>query len=619
MKSIFQSFRYLKGYGGRVFLNGILTIIVALFEVVSLFSVLPFLQIIFPKENATQKVVTKPVDWSFTNFSGLRDQIEHHFNYWTYSLAENNSKLEILSYICVFVVITFLVKNIFVYLNTLVEKGIVYNVARDLRQNVYEKVLRLPMSAFSEQKRGHILTLFSNDVTKLENSVLSGFVLMIKSPIEILFYIISMLLISTRLTVFIFILIPTLGLLIGQISKSLKRNSGAFQMFFSHMISALDETMFGAKVIKSFTAESYLNQRFAQANRQLKKIHKKIFVRKSAASPVSEALGIALVMIVLWYGGNLVLKDADQTSLTGELLIAYLLLFSRLINPVKSLSKQYSALQDGMASSDRINAFLDGPVEYANLPKDIEPIPFTDHVQFNQVNFSYPNSERQVLKNFNLTLPKGTITALVGQSGAGKSTVADLLPRFYDVHDGAIEIDGENINAISLERLRSLMAYVSQEAILFNDTVKNNLTFGMEDKTDEEIIRAAKIANAHHFIEELEQGYDTNIGDRGSKLSGGQRQRLTIARAILKDAPILILDEATSALDTESERLVQEAIDHLLENRTALVIAHRLSTIKNADNICVMEDGRIVEQGSHQQLMQKDNGYYRSMTELQNV
>ncbi len=619
MKSILQSFSYLRNYTTRTMLTGFLTVIVAIFEVVSLFSVLPFLRLIFPKNGEETLVpVEKPDAFTLSSLTDLGDQIGHHFNYWMYNLAVNYTKLEILTYMSILVFITFFLKNVFVYLNKLVEKGIVYNVSMDLRQNIYDKVLQLPMTQFTEQKRGNILTLFSNDITKLETSVLSGFMLLIKEPIMIFFYITSMLLISPKLTLFIFILIPTLGFLIGQISKSLKRTSTEFQDFFGTLLSSLDETMFGAKVIKSFTAERYLHNRFAYANRQLKKIHKRIFVRRMAASPISEALGIGLVMIVLWYGGYLILKG-DNTTITGEILIAYLLLFSRLITPIKSLSTQYSLLQDGMASSDRISNFLSSDVEYPVLPKEVHTLEFNDSIEFDQVNFWYPKSEKQILKGLNLSLPKGTVTALVGHSGAGKSTIADLLPRFYDVTDGQILLDNKNINDISLEQLRGIIAYVSQEAILFNDSVRNNICFGMENKTEEEIIQAAKIANAHQFISELEQGYDTNIGDRGTKLSGGQRQRLTIARAILKNAPILILDEATSALDTESERLVQEAIDHLLENRTALVIAHRLSTIKNADNICVVENGQIIEQGSHEQLLKKQHGYYKSMTELQMV
>ena len=615
MDSIKQCFYYLKDYTPKVILNIFVTIIVAALEVVSLLSIVPFLNIIFGKDTIEEQAM--PDHFTLFPLNDAGQQLKEYFNYWMYSLSTEYTKKEILTYICIAVVVSFLLKNVFLYINKMIDKSIRYNVAKDLRQQIYDKVLRLPIRYFSEQRRADILTRFSNDILKIESSVLNGFSLLFKEPIMILFYLFSMLVISSKLTLFILILIPILAFVVGRISKSLKRKSGAFQKKFEVLLSLLDETMFGAKVIKSFTAENYLQEKFTKENRELKQLHKRIYIRRMSASPVSEVIGVAIVMVVLWYGGNLIINESS-TALSGEMLIAYLIIFSRMIAPLKALSDLYSTLQDGMASSDRVNSFLALEEEYDKLPKKgIEVRNFNDAIEFRNVNFEYPNSDKRVLRDLNLTIPKGSVVALVGQSGAGKSTIADLLPRYYEVEQGGIYIDGVNSNSIPLEELRSLFSYVSQEAILFNDTIANNITFGIPNTTKEDIIKAAKVANAHEFIMQMEGGYDASVGERGSKLSGGQKQRITIARAILKNAPILILDEATSALDTESERLVQDAVNKLLENRTALVIAHRLSTIKNADLICVMEQGRIIERGRHEELIAKQAGQYKTLTEMQ--
>lgn len=617
MKSILQSFQYLKGYGGRVSLNVLITILVAVLEIISLISVIPFLRLIFTNTSES-KVVSHPGDFHLFPLDEAGKHLKQLSEYWLNAISQDYTKTQILTFICIGVASVFILKNLFIYLNQMIDRSIRYNVAKEVRQAIYEKILKLPIRYFSDQRRGDILTRFSNDVLKLEENVLVGFALIFKEPVMILFYLTSLFLISAKLTFFILILLPVLGFVIGRISKSLRRSSSAYQDKLGEMLSTIDETMFGAKVIKSFTAENYLLKRFNKENHRLKQINKKIQLRKTSASPVSETLGIIVVMIVLWYGGRLILGGGSN-NLTGELLIGYLLIFSRMISPLKALSGLYSKLQDGLASADRIESFLALEEEYPELPQPTEQLHFTKNIVFDNVSFHYPGSEKGVLKNLNLTISKGSLTALVGQSGAGKSTIADLLPRFYDITQGQILIDGKNINQIPLEKLRGLFSYVSQEAIVFNDTVSNNIAFGLTDKTEEEIKEAAKIANAHEFISELEHGYQTNVGERGSKLSGGQKQRITIARAILKNAPILILDEATSALDTESERLVQDAIDRLLENRTALVIAHRLSTIKNADQICVMEQGEIIEKGKHNELLSIDSGHYRKLTEMQSL
>lgn len=617
MNSIARSFKYLKGYYDRVAFNLLLTIIVAILEIISLLAVVPFLKVIFAEDEEIE-AVPKPDKLEIFPINDLGDQATNWVNYWTYSFMEQYSASKLLTLICIAVFIAFLLKNLFIYLNKMVDRSVRYNVAKDLRKNVYEKVLKLPIRYFSDQRRGDILTRFSNDITQIENTVLNGFSLLFKEPIMILMYLFSMLVISSKLTLFILILLPLLGLVIGRISKSLKRKSTGYQEQSAELLSTLDETMFGTKVIKSFTAENYLSKKFSKANHALKKLRKKIYLRNVSASPVSETLGIGVVMIVLWYGGNLILNNSES-GLSGAMLIAYLIIFSRMISPIKSLSEMYSNLLNGLASADRIDEFLALEEEYKTLPNVAEPRDFHHKIEFRNVHFQYPGSESRVLRNFNLMIPKGSVTALVGQSGAGKSTIADLLPRFYEVKNGEIFIDDINISQIPLEQLRSMFSYVSQEAILFNDTVENNISFGIPNKSREDIIEAAKIANAHEFISTLEHGYETNVGERGSKLSGGQKQRITIARAILKNAPILILDEATSALDTESERLVQDAIDRLLEDRTALVIAHRLSTIKNADQICVMEQGEIIEQGEHNELLSIDRGHYKKLTEMQSL
>ena len=617
MNSIIQSFRYLKGHEWRVSINAVLTIIIAFFEILSLALVVPFLSLIF-NENTTTEVVSNPGSFSLFPLNELKGEIEHQFSYFFYSLSQKFTPVQLLVYICVFVFLTFLIKNLLIYINRMVERSVLYNVAKEQRQLLYEKVLKLPINRFSEQRRGDILTRFSSDILKLESSVLNGFMLLFKEPINILFYLGTMFLISTKLSLFILILIPTLGLFIGQISRSLRRQSTKYQEKLSLLTSYLDETMFGAKVIKSFIGERFLNERFAKENYELKRIHKQIHLRRAASSPVSEVLGMGLVMIVLWYGGSLILTGKEEV-LNGEMLIFYLLLFSRMITPIKALSNQYNVLQEGLASGERLEAFLQVEEEFHELPNKTEEIVFAEKIAFNNVVFQYPNSDNIVLDELNMIMPKGSVTALVGQSGAGKSTIADLLPRFFNVTSGSITIDGKNIDEFSLAELRSLFSYVSQEAILFNETVRENIAFGIPNVSDEDVIEAAKIANAHDFIQRLENGYHTNVGERGSKLSGGQKQRITIARAILKNAPILILDEATSALDTESERLVQDAIDNLLKNRTALVIAHRLSTIKHADNIYVIEGGHIEEQGTHDELIRKENGRYRRLTTLQSV
>lgn len=614
MKNILKSLQFLKDYKLLVFLNVLVTIVVSVLEIFSLISIVPLLDLLFSKETTTA-IVEKPADFSLFPLGDAIDNIKLQFEYLSNQVFINYSKKQLLVWICLFSFGMFLLKNIFVYLDNVMDRYIRFNVARDQKEKVYSKVLQLPIHYFNNQKRGDILTRFTSDVDNVRISALGGYKMLFKQPIKILSYILAMVVISLKLTLFIFILIPILGFIISRISKTLKKRTHKVQDKASNLLAFLDETMFGAKIIKSFTAEPFLQHRFTEANEDLTKTMKSIERRRVAASPVSEVLGIGIVMLVMWYGGQLVLSES--TALTGSLFTGFIVLFARLIDPIKQLSGEYSSLATGMASAERIEALLALENEFEN-DLDTTPIELNQTIEIRNLNFTYPKSEKQVVNNYSLTLKKGTTTALVGQSGAGKSTIADLLPRFYDAPNHSIFIDGKPINSYSKHQIRSLMAYVSQEAILFNDTVYNNISFGMKNVTKEQVIEAAKAANAHNFILNLEQGYETSVGERGSKLSGGQKQRITIARAILKNAPILILDEATSALDTESERLVQNAIEKLLENRTALVIAHRLSTIKNADQICVMQDGKIIEIGTHNELIAKDS-HYKTLTEMQAI
>lgn len=614
MNYIFRSFGYLKDYKKNVLLNLVVTVIVSFLEIFSLLSIVPLLNILFTK-GADIKDVEKPESFQLFPIDNAIKNAELQFEYFKYYISETYSKPTLLIWICVSIFCIFLLKNIFVFLDQVLERNIKYNVERDERRKFFENILNLPIFYFNNQKRGDILTRYSKDIVNLQQSALGGYKMLIKQPILVIFYIFSMFAISTKLTLFVFILIPVLGFLISRISKSLKKKAHYAKGTEAILLNYIDETMFGSKIIKAFSAENYLKEKFEESNQTLNKIIKSIERRQAASSPISETLGIGIVMLVLWYGGSLILSD--NSKLTPEYFIAFILLFARLIEPIKSFSSLYSTLVVGMVSADRLNEFYSLESEFNPYLSD-SPIPFQNKIEFQNIVFQYPESNKSVLKNISFSIPKGTTTALVGQSGAGKSTIADIVPRFFDVTDGDILIDQKSVKTYSKKSLRQLISYVSQEAILFNDTVANNIAFGLRNKTKEQIIEAAKIANAHEFIGQLEDGYDTIVGERGSKLSGGQRQRITIARAILKNAPILILDEATSALDSESEKLVQDAIDKLLKDRTALVIAHRLSTIKNAHQICVMQDGKIVEQGTHQELL-SSGGYYKTLTEMQSL
>ncbi|GBU08665.1 lipid ABC transporter permease/ATPase [Bacteroidales bacterium] len=484
-------------------------------------------------------------------------------------------------------------------------------VVMDIRNVINDKIISLPLAFFSEERKGDIMARVTGDVNEVENSIMSSLDMLFKNPILIVIYLIGMIILSWELTLFVLVLLPVSGYVMGQVGKTLKKSSALGQSQWGEMMSQIEETLGGLRIIKAFNAEGKISLRFHKASDEFRKTTNRIYRRQQLAHPMSEFLGTITVAMVLWYGGSLILSDSSPIDAPS--FMYYLIIFYSIINPAKDLSKAAYSIQKGLASMERVDKILKAESSICD-PVNPQKIEFKSKIEYKKVRFRY--KEQWIIKDVDLTVEKGKTIALVGQSGSGKSTLVDLLPRFYDINQGEILIDGINIKDAKVHDLRELMGIVNQEAILFNDTFFNNIAFGVEQASMEKVVEAAKIANAHEFIIATEKGYDNNIGDRGGKLSGGQRQRISIARAVLKNPPILILDEATSALDTESERLVQDALERLMENRTTIVIAHRLSTIKNADMICVMREGEIVEQGKHDELVEKD-GYYKKLCDMQ--
>ncbi len=602
MKSFWRLLKYIKKYKGYVSLNILSNILMALFTAVSIPAVIPFLQILFDQ---APKVYEKP------KVGSIEELVEYCKFHFTASM-ESNGKETTLIYMCVIIIVLYLLINLFRYTSLFVMAPVRNGIVKDLRGQLFSKMLVMPMSYFTEERKGDLLSRITADVQEVESSILNVLQALFREPIIIVFCLGIMIYISPGLTLFVLGLIVFTAFFIGRIGKTLKRKSSKAQQKLGDLISIIEESLSGMRIIQGFTAESYQDERFEKENESYKELLTKVIRRRDLSSPLSEFLGIMIVAILLWYASGRVFKnELDPATLFG-----YLLAFFYILNPAKSFSKAYFNVQKGIAALERVEEVLDAEVTITEKENAKSIKDFRTKIEYRNVGFKYDNDDQEVLKNINIEIPVGKIIALVGPSGAGKTTIADLLPRFHDVNEGAIFIDGINIKDYKLRALRSLMGIVSQEAILFNDTIYNNIRFGVENATEVDIINAAKVANADEFIIKTENGYQTNIGDRGSKLSGGQRQRLTIARAILKNPAILILDEATSALDSESEKLVQDALNKLMENRTAIVIAHRLSTIQHADEILVMENGEIVERGTHVELI-KQQGAYHKLVALQ--
>ncbi|MDC0909398.1 ABC transporter ATP-binding protein [Flavobacteriales bacterium] len=603
MYYFFRIIKYIKPYTSYAILNVISNIVSVLFSLVSLTMIIPFLGILFE----TQEKVYNPQPFSFNT-----ESIKENFYAIISSVIDEKGKLEALLFICILVLITFFFRNLFryssLYFLTPIRNGIVH----DLRTDLHKKIISLPLPFFTEKRKGDLTSRLTSDLVEIEWSIMSSLEMIFKDPLNIIIYLTTLIIISPQLTIFVVILLPLTGILIGVIGRSLKKSSDRGQNKMGDLLSIIDENISGLRIIKAFDAEHHINSNFERESRNYKKIMTKLLRKKDLSSPMSEFLSTIVLVIVMWFGGQLVLMG--EGNLSAEEFIGYILIFSQIIPPAKSLTSSYYFIQKGSAAAQRIYEVLDteNQISDAVNPKHIKLL--NTQIDFKNISFKYDNTE--VLKNINFSIEKGKMIALVGQSGSGKSTLADLLARFYDLEKGKILIDNHEIKSIALTDLRRLMGIVSQESILFNDTIYNNIRLGKLDASKDEIINAAKVANAHQFILDSKNGYQTNIGDRGNKLSGGQKQRISIARAVLKNPEILILDEATSSLDTESEKLVQNALEKLMKARTSLVIAHRLSTIKNADEIIVLDKGVIVERGTHDDLISK-NGHYKKLSKLQ--
>lgn len=588
----------------------VLNVLSAIFNVFSFTLLIPILNILFKTGENTQ--VYHFMEWGS---GSLKEVAVNNFYYYVTQMIETHGPQMTLLFMGLFLAFMTMLKTSCYFGSSAIMIPLRTGVVRDIRVMVYSKVMHLPLGFFSEERKGDIIARMSGDVGEIENSITSSLDMLLKNPILILLYFSTLIVTSWQLTLFTVLVLPGMGWLMGKVGKKLKRKSLEAQGKWSDTMSQLEETLGGLRIIKAFIAEDKMVDRFKQCSDELRDATNKVAIRQSLAHPMSEFLGTLLIVLVLWFGGLLILGDG--TSMEASTFIFYMVILYSIINPLKDFAKAGYNIPKGLASMERVDKILkaENPIK-----EPVNPLPLhgmNDRIEFKDLSFSY-DGKREVLKHVNLMVPKGQTIALVGQSGSGKSTLVDLLPRYHDVQLGEITIDGVNIKNFRIHDLRALIGNVNQEAILFNDTFFNNIAFGVENATMEQVVEAAKIANAHDFIMETELGYQTNIGDRGVKLSGGQRQRISIARAILKNPPILILDEATSALDTESERLVQEALERLMKTRTTIAIAHRLSTIKNADEICVLYEGEIVERGKHEELLEK-NGYYKRLNDMQSL
>ena len=603
-KNFRRILHYIKPYWFSVFMNVMFNILSILFSLFSFSMVVPFLNILF---NPNNLVYVCP------EFALDTDTLLQILYYHVSQIIITKGAATALIIICIMLVTAFFLRNITSYFAMYFMVGARAGTLKDIRNDLYHKIMILPLSFYSKHKKGDIIARITTDVQEIEVSIVSYLDTFIKSPLTIIAYFIYMLGVSWKLTLFVLILLPIGGIIIGKIGKSLRKDSLEGQNRFAGMLATIEESIGGLRIIKAFNAIGYSTDKFKEQNERYTDVVKHVNRKRDLSSPMSEFLSSIIIAIVLWFGSTLILNESES-AIPAANFIAYIVVFSQIISPAKSFSQGFYSLQKGLASAERIFEVLDAEEVIVEKPNAKSIPDFKESIVYENVSFHY--NENDVLKNIDVTIPKGKMVALVGESGGGKSTMVDLLPRFYDVSNGSIKIDGTDIRDFKICDVRGLMGIVSQESILFNDTVFNNIAFGLDNATREDVIEAAKIANAHEFIMEMENGYDTLIGDRGMNLSGGQRQRISIARAVLKNPPILILDEATSSLDTESERLVQEALAKVMTNRTSIVIAHRLSTIQNADEILVMVKGHIVERGKHEELIAK-GGVYKRLTDLQ--
>nr|NQU92770.1 ABC transporter ATP-binding protein [Bacteroidota bacterium] len=603
MKNLLGILNYIRGYYGYATLNIFFNILSVIFNLFSLTMVIPFLQLLFDKTKLVYEV---------PEFALKTEVMVDYFNYYISRIIIEKGEINALMFISFLVVILFFLKNLSRYMAMFFLAPLRNGVVMDIRNDIYGRILILPLAYFSEQRKGDIMSRITNDVSNIEWSIMQSLEMIFREPLTIVVFLVTLMVISPTLTIFVIVLLPITGILIAWVGKSLKRTSAKSQKKLGEILSIVEETISGLRIIKGFNAIDITDQKFREQNSMLTCIMIRLFRKRDLASPMSEFLSTLVLVVILWFGGQLVLNE--NTSLQPTVFIFYVVVFSQLIVPAKSFTEAYYNVQKGIASAERINEIIDAEEVITEKPDAILKEDFVDSIEYQNVSFAY--EQENVLREINLTINKGRMVALVGASGSGKTTLVDLLPRFYDCSGGQILIDGKPVKDLKIDGLRGLMGIVTQETILFNDTVFNNIAFGMENVQKEDVIEAAKVANADEFIRNMPYGYDTNIGDRGVKMSGGQRQRISIARAVLKNPPIMILDEATSALDTESERLVQDALFKLMKNRTSVVIAHRLSTIHNADDIIVLDKGRIVERGNHRELFEKD-GVYKKLCKMQ--